>query len=366
MSTHPKTIHVWQKRFGTTEPQLVEVPVPSAPPDGLLIKVHAAGVCHSDVALLNAPSKPPEARWPYDSYTLGHEGCGEIVAIGDKVTGWNVGDMVVIDAVAGCGADDCSECTRGLQQICQRGEAYGIGYHGSYAPYIAIKARAAAKLPDGVAPEVGAVATDACMTAYHAVVGTGRVTEGQVVVVIGIGGLGFNALQIVLALGARCIVVDQRKDVLEEAVKFGIREADVVPVEEGLVQFAKRHGLVVDTVIDFVGVQETFDAAQEAGEISFYYCQSTMLTFTVRFGGTLVQVGLLSPHIAINNFLSVRKHLSILCSYGGTMEDLKQCLRLIADGKLRPQVVIGKLEDLPKVLEDLHAGKVKSRIALVP
>ena len=80
----------------------------------------------------------------------------------------------------------------------------------------------------------------------------------------------------------------------------------------------------------------------------------------------MIQIGLLAAHISIDNFLSVRKHLSILCSYGGTMEDLKQCLSLIANGKLRPQVESGKFEDFPRILEDLHAGKVKSRITLTP
>ena len=79
-----------------------------------------------------------------------------------------------------------------------------------------------------------------------------------------------------------------------------------------------------------------------------------------------MQVGLLSKEITINNFLAVRKHLQILCSYGGTMEDLKQCLKLIASGDLRPQVETGKLADFPKALDDLHHGRVKSRIALVP
>jgi propanol-preferring alcohol dehydrogenase len=79
-----------------------------------------------------------------------------------------------------------------------------------------------------------------------------------------------------------------------------------------------------------------------------------------------VQVGLLSPKVTMDNFLAVRKHLSILCSYGGTMDDLKQCLKLIASGDLKPQLERGDLADFPKALEDLHEGRVKSRIALIP
>jgi len=77
-------------------------------------------------------------------------------------------------------------------------------------------------------------------------------------------------------------------------------------------------------------------------------------------------VGLLSPELTIKNFVVVRKKLSMLASYGGTHEDLQECLDLIARGVVTPQVEKGSLEDFPKVLADLHNGKIKSRIALVP
>lgn len=267
MTPTSDTMYAWQKHFGSTTPVRAEVPIPSCSHDGLLIKVHAAGVCHSDVALLNAEKRPD--TWPLDQYTLGHEGCGEVVEVGSSVQDFQTGDMIAILSVAGCGESSCGECSRGLEQICQRGERYGIGSHGSYAPYVAIKARAAAKLPDNVSAEVGAVATDACLTAYHAVVGTGQVRKEETVVILGIGGLGFNAMQIARSFGAKVIVVDKRQEVLDEAVKFGIPEDDVVPIGKSIVEFVKRKGLVVDTIVDFVGVPDTFGAAQEAGKLAY-------------------------------------------------------------------------------------------------
>ncbi len=86
----------------------------------------------------------------------------------------------------------------------------------------------------------------------------------------------------------------------------------------------------------------------------------------MRSGGRIVQVGLLGPELTIANSLAVRKKLSILCSYGGMKEDLEDCLDLIQKGTLKPQVEKGDLDDFPEVLEKLHAGKIKSRIALVP
>jgi D-arabinose 1-dehydrogenase-like Zn-dependent alcohol dehydrogenase len=131
---------------------------------------------------------------------------------------------------------------------------------------MAIKHWSATPLPDNVSYQAGAVATDACMTAYHAVVGTGGVQVGETVLIIGIGGLGFNGMQIAKARGARVIVRDNRKEVLEEAKKFGIADDDIVPAEKKLDEWVKEKGLLVDTVVDFAGKEETFEAAQNAGE----------------------------------------------------------------------------------------------------
>jgi alcohol dehydrogenase, propanol-preferring len=131
---------------------------------------------------------------------------------------------------------------------------------------MAIKHWSATPLPDNVSYQAGAVATDACMTAYHAVVGTGDVQAGETIVIIGIGGLGFNGMQIAKARGARVIVRDNRKEVLEEAKKFGIADEDIVPTEKKLDEWVKEKGLLVDTIVDFAGKEETFEAAQNAGE----------------------------------------------------------------------------------------------------
>lgn len=346
MASRPSTMQAWQKHFGSTEPHLVEVPVPKISHDGLLVKVKTAGVCHSDYLLLNTEPRPP--GWPVDKWTLGHEGCGEVVEVGDSVHNFDIGDVIAILSVAGCQLPSCGECSRGLTQLCTTGKRYGIAWDGSYAPYIAIKAWAAVKLPAGVPAEIGAVATDACLTAYHAVVGTGKVQKGETVLIVGAGGLGFNALQIALAQGARVLVSDTRQEVLDEAAKF-LPEPDVIPAGISVAEYVSQHKLVIDTVVDFVGMESTFATSQEV----------------VRIGGKIVQVGLLGQELKLNNVLSVRKQTSILCSYGGTMDDLKACLSLIAEGKLRPQVEHGKFHEYADIIHNLHAGKVKSRIAIV-
>lgn len=92
----------------------------------------------------------------------------------------------------------------------------------------------------------------------------------ETVVLFGLGGLGFNALQIVLAIGARVIVIDKREEVLTEAVNFGIPKQDVIPVGKDPVEFVQEHKLVVDVVIDFVGTNDTFAASQQLGKSSIH------------------------------------------------------------------------------------------------
>lgn len=272
-------------------------------------------------------------------------------------------------AVPGCGESSCPECSGGVPQICNTGQHYGIGHDGSFAPYVAIHERAAVKLPAGTSPAAGAVATDAVMTAYQAVVRRGKVKKRDTVLLYGLGGLGFNALQIILSIGARVIVVDQRQAVLDEAVKFGVKSEDVVPVGTSVTGWLQEKKLQVDTAIDFVGVPATFNSALESGKfypVSCFLCLLLTFLFAVRMAGTVVLVGLLDPNLTLNSMVAVCKQLDILCSYGGTYADLEASLDLIAKGVITPQVVTGSMANFPSILEDLHAGKVKSRIALVP
>lgn len=121
-------------------------------------------------------------------------------------------------------------------------------------------------MPEGVTAPVGAVATDACTTSYHAV-RRAQVQPTSTVLLIGLGGLGFNALQIIMHIGARVIITDQRQAVLDEAVKLGVEVRDVVHVgTESIGKWLKDRGLMVDIVIDFVAMPETFKAGIDCGK----------------------------------------------------------------------------------------------------
>lgn len=192
-------------------------------------------------------------------------------------------------AVPGCGEADCDECSppsssssddqrEPLPQLCERGHHAGIGQDGFHAPYTAVPhgPRALALVPRGIGPAEAAVATDAVATAYHAVHRRAKVRPRDTVFLFGLGGLGFNALQLVLRAGARRVLVaDPREDVRREAaVLLGAKGAadDVAPSPAGgdgsVRAFVEARGLAgkIDTVLDFAGTHQTFEDAQHIGK----------------------------------------------------------------------------------------------------
>ncbi|KIW29424.1 uncharacterized protein PV07_05239 [Cladophialophora immunda] len=349
--TLPKTMAAWQKHLPSKELLRLEVLVPTPNEAEILVKIEAAGVCHSDYALKQMEALPPEFLGWKPNFTMGHEGCGQIVACGAAVKSFKPGDKVAIMCVPGCGGSTCPECSRGVPQICHQGPHYGGGHDGFFADYAVVPERAAVPLPPGVSFEAGAVATDACMTAHHAVVDRVRVKRGDTVLIVGLGGLGFNALQIALSKGARVIVTDQRQVVLDEAEKVGVQNHDIIPADTpNPSEWIRDKGVIIDSAIDFCGTKQTFETA----------------VASVRKAGTVVVVGLLGPELSLVTGTIVRKQLNILGSYGGTIENIKDCLNLIQRGVLVPQVTKGKMEDFPAILDDLHNGKIVGRMVMLP
>ena len=119
----------------------------------------------------------------------------------------------------------------------------------------------------GISPAVAAVATDAVTTAYHGITRRAEVKKEETVFLFGLGGLGFNALQIVKHIGARVIVTDLRQEKLDAALSLGIPSRDVVPAGKSVQDFVQESGLhgKIDTILDFVGKYQTFEDAQQIG-----------------------------------------------------------------------------------------------------
>jgi len=139
---------------------------------------------------------------------------------------------------------------------------------GFFASYCVIDVRGVVKVPSGVSPSQAAVATDAVTTAYHAIHRRGQIRFSDTVFLFGLGGLGFNALQIIRAIGARVLVSDVKQENLDEAVRIGVRREDCVPVGKGVREWIEEKGWSgkISVIADFVGTAQTFSDAQHIGE----------------------------------------------------------------------------------------------------
>ena len=174
---------------------VVHVEPPRPGPHDALLRVRAAGVCHTDVGLLRSP----DARGVSLPVTLGHEIVGDIVAFGSSVSDLAVGATVAVYELIGCGR--CAACERGEDNVCREvaPKAPGVSFDGGMAEYVVVPARNLVDI-GALDPVDAAPLTDAGMTALHAVErGRGWLTPDAAAVVIGVGGLGHMALQFLAA-----------------------------------------------------------------------------------------------------------------------------------------------------------------------
>ena len=208
--------------------ELHDLPVPVPGPDDVLIRVRAAGICHSDVHYRAGTS--PVAPLPM---TLGHEVAGVVESVGPTVKNFRAGERVCVHYLATCGC--CSWCTDGHEQFCGTGEMIGKHRPGGFADFIVMPARSVFKLPDTVSFAHGAVLMCSSATALHAL-RKARLRAGESVAVFGLGGLGASAVQLARTLGASVVyAVDLQPDKLALAEKFGavpIHARTVDPVAE--------------------------------------------------------------------------------------------------------------------------------------
>ena len=204
-----------------TDPELVEVPKPTPGPGEVVVKIGGAGACHSDLHLMH-DFEP--GMWPWKlPFTLGHENAGWVDSVGYGVTTVSKGDAVVVYGAWGCGK--CSRCRQGFENYCEnQAEApvvnggCGLGLDGGMAEYLLVPAeRLLLRLPDGLDPTTAAALTDAGLTPYHAIRRSWlKMAPTSTVVVVGVGGLGHIAVQLVKATtAAKVIAVDNRQEALE-------------------------------------------------------------------------------------------------------------------------------------------------------
>lgn len=237
--------------------ELHNIPIPPIAEKDILVRVRAAGICHSDAHYRAGRSSM--GRLPI---TLGHEVSGEIEWVGPQVTTLTAGARVALHYNVTCG--DCYYCSTGNEQFCTSVRMLGHHVDGGYAEYVAIPARNAIPLPDEISFEEGATLMCASATALHAL-RKGRVKAGETVAVFGVGGLGLSAVQLAKAMGAvEIYAVDIQPDKLELASQYGAIPVDAArcdPVEE--IQRLTR-GRGVDVALEMIGLQTTMKQTVES------------------------------------------------------------------------------------------------------
>ncbi|KAJ7177215.1 hypothetical protein C8R43DRAFT_1118226 [Mycena crocata] len=232
--------------------------------DEILLKVSACGVCHTDVTVLTGASVDPR------TYVFGHEISGVPVRstysysldysnsefqnrIGNEVAATiKLGKLFSV-----LSPDSCDHGVNGGPVFTN---TLGLGFDGGYAEYVIVKAANLVPVPDGVSPEAAAVASDAGITAYNAVKYTAGVTKSTKVLIFGVGGLGHLAVQFARHLGATVYVCDFKPQARKLALDLGADGAF------NLIELTNKTaaGFTVDTTIDFVANNQTFNLAMAA------------------------------------------------------------------------------------------------------
>jgi len=234
--------------------EMQDVPTPGIGPKDVLVRVKAAGICHSDVHYRAGIS--PVRPLPL---TLGHEVAGVVERAGAEVVNVEVGDRVCVHYMITCG--DCAYCSLGSEQFCTSGSMIGKYRDGGYAEYIGMPARNAFRLPDGVPFEQGAIMMCSSSTSFHAL-RKGRLRAGESVAVFGVGGLGMSAVQLARAAGALDVVaVDIDAGKLALAERWGalpVNAAQTDPVAE-IRRLTGGRG--VDVALELIGLPLTMQQA---------------------------------------------------------------------------------------------------------
>jgi propanol-preferring alcohol dehydrogenase len=234
--------------------EMHEVSDPQAGEGDVLVRIKAAGICHSDVHYRAGTS--PVGPLPQ---TLGHEISGIVEAVGSQVKEVAVGDRVSLHYLVTCGV--CRHCRSGHEQFCAEGKMLGKHVDGGYAEFITVPARNAVPLPDEVSFEAGALLMCSSATTFHAL-RKARLEPGESVAVFGAGGLGMSAIQLARAFGALAVyAVDINDDKLAQAETYGsiaVNAAKMDPVAE-IQRLTGGRG--VDVALEVIGLGTTMEQA---------------------------------------------------------------------------------------------------------
>jgi propanol-preferring alcohol dehydrogenase len=322
------------------------VDTPSPAPGEVLVRIHAAGVCGTDLHILDGMIKPD----PYPM-TVGHEAAGVVEAAGKGVL-MATGTRVAVYNKLFCG--ECAQCLVGRHNLCDR-EPGQLGFNrdGGDAEYVVVPERNVVPVPDGVDLASAAVLTCAGMTAVHATKLSG-LRIGETAVVNGVGGVGILVIQAARRAGARVIAVTDAQDKLELARSHGAGDGLVVSGTDGY---------------DSVPEQVRALAGGRGADVFFELVGTTAsMTAGVRSlakGGRFVSTGYTDQSLTIHPIEFILSETSWVSTVAATRPDLEDALRLAAEGAMVvPIAARYPLEGIPDALTALRQRAVLGRQVL--
>ncbi len=331
--------------------EMHDVPIPVPGSDEVLVRVHAAGICHSDVHYRAGVS--PAGPLPL---TLGHEVAGVVERTGEKVRTLRPGDRVCVHYLATCGT--CAWCAGGHEQFCAHGQMLGKHRPGGFAEYTVMPARSLFVLPPEISFAHGAVLMCSSATALHAL-RKARLQPGETVAVFGVGGLGASAVQLARALGAATIyAVDLHAEKLALAEKFGavpVNARATDPVAEIL---RLTGGRGVNVALELIGLPLTMQqSVRVLGKL-----------------GRAALAGLTPQPFGVNPYLElINQEAEIIGVSDHLAREIPELLRLTAEGRLDLGPIVSHVVPLDAaaindVLDELKnfGGATRTVVAVVP
>jgi 6-hydroxycyclohex-1-ene-1-carbonyl-CoA dehydrogenase len=335
-----------------------EIETPAPGPDEVLIEVAGCGVCHTDLGYYYDGVRTKHEL----PLTLGHEISGRVLEAGCDALWWS-DRAVIVPAVIPCGR--CDACRRGKATICPNQKMPGNDIHGGFATHVVVPAEGLCAVDEArlTAAKIDladlSVVADAVTTPYQAVVQAG-VTDGDLVVVNGAGGVGGYAAQIANALGATVVAIDVSDDKLAGAARQGVelalnaRQLSPRDIKSAIRKFASERDL-------------------RQSEWIILECSGTRVGQETAFsllnhGATLGVVGFTMEKAEVRLSSLMAFHARALGNWGCPPELYPQALELVLNGRVKVAPFVEKhpLSDINRVFEAVHAGSLKRRAILVP
>ncbi|MFE9455602.1 Zn-dependent alcohol dehydrogenase [Streptomyces californicus] len=324
-------------------------------PGKVRLRIRATGLCHSDLSAMSGVLPQPAPFVP------GHEGAGEVLDVGDGVTGLSAGDRVLVCWLPACHA--CPSCRRGQTHLCLAGfmnagtpnfkrpggDVFGFAGTGTFAEEVVVDAACAVPVPDDVPFEIAALIGCGVTTGLGAAINTAQVEAGSSVAVIGCGGVGISAIQGARAQGAaRIVAVDPVASRREAALRFGATEA-VAPGELGDAKQRITGGEGFDYVFEVVGRSATARTAYD----------------TTRRGGTLcvVGAGAMDDHLQLNMFelfFDEKRILPSMFGGGDVLRSYERAVALWRAGRIDLESMIThrvRLDGINDALDQMRTGE---------